>query len=136
MLFRESRATQHTENGPDAFCQQESNWSVPCVQTWKLERFGKPNFSSIRRQTDDDRIRDRNVNRKMLPNRSKISVDLAPKRIEILIWFDLMPIAKLDFWTEVRRSCVTCSAVFSRNQVKLTPCVRPPRIMRSLTRTK
>ena len=32
------------------FCQQESNWSVLCVQTWNLERFGKPNFSSTQRQ--------------------------------------------------------------------------------------
>ena len=57
----------------------------------------------------------------MLPSRLKSSVDLAPKRVEILIPFDLMPIAKPDFWTEVRRSCVRCSTVFSRNRSSWHP---------------
>ena len=37
----------------------------------------------------------------MRPNRPKISVYLAPNRIEFSIRFDLMPIAKPDFWSPV-----------------------------------
>ena len=61
--------------------------------------FSKPNFCSIRRfdstVSDDDRARDRKLNRKTRLNRPKVSVDQAPNRIKFSIRFDIMAIAKL-----------------------------------------
>ena len=75
----------------------------------------------------------------MWPNCPKISVDLAPNRIEFLIRFDL-PIAKPDLTSGLKFGALVSGVrqfFFSRNLVNLTPCdcLRPPRIIRSLTRT-
>ena len=51
-----------------------------------------------------------------------------PGRIDFSIWFDLMPIAKPDFWSPALLCQVRDRPFFSRNLVKLTPCLRPPRI--------
>ena len=47
----------------------------------RIERFSKPNFGSNSTVSDDDRARDRKLNRKTRPNRPKVSVDQAPNRI-------------------------------------------------------
>ena len=63
----------------------------------------------------------------MRPNRPKVSVDQAPNRIEFSIRFDLMPIAKHAFWSPVA-PLSRIRQFFSRNLVKFTPCLTPPRI--------
>ena len=64
---------------------------------------------------------------KTRPNRPKVSVDQAPNRIEFSIRFDLMPIAKPAYWSPVA-PLSGIRQFFSRNLVKFTPCLTPPRI--------
>ena len=71
----------------------------------------------------------------MRPNRPKVSVDQAPKpnRIFDSVW----PHADRNTCLLIRKFGALVSGIrqfFSRKLVKLRPCFRPPRIIRSLTR--
>ena len=102
-----------------SFCDNQNHPAI-------IERFSKPNFCSIRRFRTMTGLEIENWIEKC--GRTVRKFRLTRPRTESNFRFGLTSCRSQNLSTEVRRSFVRYSTFFSRNLIKLTPCLTPPRI--------